>query len=123
PHRRAPAAGGADRSGRTMTPLRHLAVRAVRFLRMAAAFADEDAAGDPLAVSLELLRDVDDLGEVGDRHAVRAHQRDGDAHEREALEMVQAIPDFDVAALAVDWIVELRHRAVELADDLLAEPL
>src|SRR5262245_56740036 len=74
--------------------------------RPAAALADEHAAGDALAVRLELLRDVEQLRHVRHRDAVGAHQRDRDAHEREAVELVLAVAHFDVAALAVGRLVE-----------------
>ena len=60
---------------------------------------------------------------VRHRNAVGAHERDGHAHEREALELVQAVAHLDVAALAVGGVVEGQDLPVELGDDLLAEIL
>src|SRR5580765_8733811 len=90
-----------------------------RWRALPPALADEHAAGDALAVGLELLRDVEQLRLVRDRNAVGAHERDGHAHEREALELVQAVAHLDVAALAVGGVVEGEDLPVELLDDLL----
>ena len=88
-----------------------------------AALAHQHAARNPLAVGLELLGDVDELGEVGDRHAVGAHQGDGEAHHGEALEVMQAVAHLHVAALAIGPVVERAHGAIEFGDDLLGEVL
>src|SRR5881628_1669820 len=84
-----------------------------RFLRragrLAAALADQHAPGYTFAVSLELLSDVDELCEMRHRHSVGAHQGDGQAHQRKALEVVESVAHLDIAALAVRRIVEVAH--------------
>src|SRR5580765_5964945 len=56
-----------------------------------AALVDEHAARHALAMRLQLLRDVGELREMRDRHAIGADERDRQAHERETLEHMAAV--------------------------------
>src|SRR5262249_7000733 len=79
----------------------------------AAALGDDDAALHPLAEGLELGERVVQLREVEALELGVRRQSDGDAHEREILELVTAVAHAHEALLSVLFLVQLGALPLE----------
>src|SRR5262245_40872059 len=81
------------------------------------------AAAEGLGPGVELAGQGADLAGVDEVPLPGAHDDQGDADERVPDGLALAALALDVAQLLVGVVVEVRHHAVELGDDLLADGL